>query len=518
MATNNHRPLFESRFIAIAIVCAVLAVLATHHPVADAQSVDGAVSPAASQDAAGAANRRLKLDPAATATALRIVLPPPDAAESRKSEAESRGNRPLRIGFPRSMPSQFRGDLSPNIDWISLDDGSIAGTVLLTSPGALAMRVSIRAELGAEGEIRFFAPDAAEGHSGRGRESRDLPVITREDFYEGGEPEILWSPTVEGDTLGMEITLPSREALSAFSFRIEQVSHIYVSMGSLGFFLAKQLDCDNHVDVQCRAGSIPGDNQDAVGRIRYVKGGSSYACSGTLLNDSDDDTTIPYFLTANHCLSTGTVARTVEARWFYQRESCGSTQIDPRFATTYGGADLLATSVAQDSTLLRFKEELPGGLVLSAWSADPVSIPAQVYGIHHPDGGVKKYSAGHVFGQEDSRTCVDPQLDIGCFTVRNALFVRWSDGTTEGGSSGSGLFRAPEGGSSGSGLFRGSHLIGALSGGGRRLRQHKGLLRAIPRLLSTRNAMAAYRDPTATSSTPTPTPTPTPPSSTPGVS
>ena len=178
-----------------------------------------------------------------------------------------------------------------------------------------------------------------------------------------------------------------------------------------------------------------------MGRIRYVKGGSSYACSGTLLNDSDDDTTIPYFLTANHCLSTGTVARTVEARWFYQRESCGSTQIDPRFATTYGGADLMATSVAQDSTLLRFKEELPGGLVLSAWLADPVSIPAQVYGIHHPDGGVKKYSAGHVFGQEDSRTCVDPELDIGCFTVRNALFVRWSDGTTEGGSSGSGLFR-----------------------------------------------------------------------------
>ena len=127
------------------------------------------------------------------------------------------------------MPNQFRGDLSPNIDWISLDDGSIAGTVLLTSPGALAMRAGIHAELGAEGEIRFFVPNVAEGHSGQGRESRDLPVITREDFYEGGEPEILWSPTVEGETIGMEITLPSREALSAFSFRIEQVSHIYVS-------------------------------------------------------------------------------------------------------------------------------------------------------------------------------------------------------------------------------------------------------------------------------------------------
>ena len=241
MTNNDPRPLFGLRSIAIASACAVLAILAAHHPIADAQSVDGAVSPAASQDAAEAANRRLKLDAATTATALRIVLPPPDAAESRKSEAESRGNRPLRIGFPRSMPSQFRGDLSPNIDWIPLDDGSIAGTVLLTSPGALAMRAGIRAELGAEGEIRFFAPNVAEGHSGQGRESRDLPVITRADFYEGGEPEILWSPTVEGDTLGMEITLPSREALSAFSLSIEQVSHIYVSMGSLGFFWQNNL-------------------------------------------------------------------------------------------------------------------------------------------------------------------------------------------------------------------------------------------------------------------------------------
>ena len=233
MTTNNYRPLFGPRSIAIASVCAVLAVLAAHHPFAAAQSVESAVSPVVPQDAAEAANRRLKLDPAATATALRIVLPPPDALESQESEAESRGNRPLQIGFPRSKPSQFRGDLSPRIDWIPLDDGSIAGTVLVTSPGARAMRAGIRAELGPEGEIRFFAPNVAEGHSKQGRESRELPVITQEDFYEGGEPEILWSPTVEGDTLGVEITLPSREALSAFSFRIEQVSHIYVSMGSI---------------------------------------------------------------------------------------------------------------------------------------------------------------------------------------------------------------------------------------------------------------------------------------------
>ena len=81
--------------------------------------------------------------------------------------------------------------------------------------------------------------------------------------------------------------------------------------------------------------------------------GGSYVCSGTLLNDSEADTFIPYFLTANHCVSTGTVARTVEARWFWQRASCGNASIDSRHTTTFGGTDLLETSVAQDSTLLQ---------------------------------------------------------------------------------------------------------------------------------------------------------------------
>ena len=240
MTNKGNQPPFGPRFIAIASVCAVLAILAAHAPVARAQSVESAVTAAVPQDAAEAANRRLKLDAAASATALHIVLPRPDAAESRKSDAEASRNRPLQIGFPRSMPSEFRGDLAPEIDWIALDDGSIAGTVLVTSPGALALRAGIRAALGAEGEIRFFAPNAApnvaEAYSDQVRENRDLPVITRADFLEDGEPEILWSPTIEGDTLGMEITLPSRDALPAFSLGIEQVSHIDVSLGSSDFF------------------------------------------------------------------------------------------------------------------------------------------------------------------------------------------------------------------------------------------------------------------------------------------
>ncbi len=449
---SNYRPSSGLR-INISIVCVLVAVLAAYHPIAGAQQADGAVSPAVPpDDVAKLAERKLKLDYAATPIALRIALPPADVA-SKRSEAEARGDRPLQIGFARTMPSKFRGDLSPLIDWTPLGDGSIVGALSVTSPEALAIRAGIHAELGSGGEIRFFGRYTAMGYTEQGRANLDLPVITQEDFPEGEKPELLWSPTVEGDTIGIEITLPSQEALSAFSLSIERLSHIYVPIGSLGYML-KRLDCNNHIDVQCPDRISPQSGEDAVALISYVKSGNSYICSGTLIRNRFFS---PLFLTANHCVSTGTVARTVDAWWFYQATSCGSPKIDRRFARTNSGTLLLETSVAQDSTLLRFRRRLPGGLFYSGWFSGALNHKSKVYGIHHPDGGIKKYSEGKITGQRNQRICQDPRNEIGCFTLQNAISVDWSKGTTEGGSSGSGLFDP--------GTKLPQVLIGVLSGG-----------------------------------------------------
>ena len=189
------------------------------------------------------------------------------------------------------MPQEYRGNLSPRIDWTAHDDGSIVGAVAVTSPEALAMRAGIRAELGAEGAIRFFYPDA-----GQAPLSEHFPVVTETDFLDGGEPETLWSPTVEGDSIGIEITLPSRGALSTFSIQIVQVSHIFVPMRSLLsgkadtplFQRDLPLGCDNHVDVQCRTGRFPNNLEDSVALISFVLDGGSHTCTGTLLNDTVD--------------------------------------------------------------------------------------------------------------------------------------------------------------------------------------------------------------------------------------
>ena len=156
-----------------AFFSACFAVLVAHHPVADAQSAGGAVSPTVPADTAELADRRLRLDISTAPSVLRIVLPAVDAA-SQRSEAEARDRRPLQIGFPRAIPSDYRGDLSPLIDWTSFDDGSIGGAVLVTSPGARALRVAIRAELGSGGEIRFFEGNAAEENTEQAPASQDF--------------------------------------------------------------------------------------------------------------------------------------------------------------------------------------------------------------------------------------------------------------------------------------------------------------------------------------------------------
>ena len=389
-----------------------------------------AVVPHAPVDALGD-EWKLKLDPSTSPATLHIVLPPPEQDEMKATE-QTRGTEPLVVGFHRGVPEEFQGELAPRLEWVAQQDGTFVSVVSVTSPGAEALRVNLRAGPVAGIEMRFFGEESDTRH----------PPLTAEDFsQEGDDTPVLWSPTVEGDTIGIEIALPSAKAKDAFSLRIEAIAHTTVPAESLES--ARKLDCpDVHIDVQCRADEIHDALQDAVARIRFEKEGRSYACSGTLMNDKVTSSTVPYFLTANHCVETGTVARSVEAWWFFQHARCGGTTLDSRHPATTLGTDLLATNAQYDLTLLRFRNAPPGGTVLAGWSEEDLDHPVDAYGIHHPSGEEKKYSAGTSAGNFDSDGVV------------NAIAVTWSEGTTESGSSGSGLF-----------LRNGGHLVGGLSHG-----------------------------------------------------
>ena len=204
---------------------------------------------------------------------------------------------------------------------------------------------------------------------------------------------------------------------------------------------------DHHLDVSC----YPKWSNSAAGvaQILFETGeGRTSACSGTLLNNSQEDRT-PYFLTAAHCVDSEAEARSVTAFWNYQTQMCnGDHPTRPSLERTVG-ASLLSTlgsgfidgtgNPDGDMTLLRLEGDLPDDVVFQGWDADPQPAGTEVAGIHHPgndDWGVFKRIS---FGQITSDTT------SGGVSADTHAFVSWhpGQGYAEPGSSGSALFSSP---------------------------------------------------------------------------
>ncbi len=145
------------------------------------------------------------------------------------------------------------------------------------------------------------------------------------------------------------------------------------------------------VDINCPEGNDMQLEKHSVCRITFRDGLSSYLCSGAMLNNAESNG-IPYFLTANHCISKDTVAQSVVAYFGWENYQCGLDSIvAPN--KTISGAELLATRSVSDFTLLKLSEiPNPGYKAYYAgWNlAD--TAPQKSYCIHHPSGEGKKIS------------------------------------------------------------------------------------------------------------------------------
>ena len=197
---------------------------------------------------------------------------------------------------------------------------------------------------------------------------------------------------------------------------------------------------DCHLDATC----YPEWSSSATGvaRIFFETGASSSFCSGTLLNNSREDST-PYFLTAAHCVQTEEEARSVTAFWLYQTQTCNGDLPDLQSVPKTEGASLLSTTGFRevgdpegDMTLLRLEGDLPDGVMFQGWDASPQPFGKQVTGIHHPGsddwGFFKRISFGQIIPDPVFGTSADVYA-----------IVSYTQGYTEGGSSGSALFSSP---------------------------------------------------------------------------
>lgn len=181
--------------------------------------------------------------------------------------------------------------------------------------------------------------------------------------------------------------------------------------------------------------------RDQIRSVAIILVGGSGGCTGTLINNCSEDGTA-YFLTARHCLPGNQNVNNWVYRFNWESPVCGSNQNGPT-NQTLSGSNLVATNAGSDMALVRINTPPPASYnaFYSGWDRSGTP-PTSTVAIHHPSGDVKKITFDNdpaIFGTMGGAQC---------WHVQN-----WDDGTTEPGSSGSGLWN------------QNGHLIGQLYGG-----------------------------------------------------
>jgi hypothetical protein len=197
-----------------------------------------------------------------------------------------------------------------------------------------------------------------------------------------------------------------------------------------------------HININC----LEGDSFQLVKRaVALILRGGSAHCSGTLVNNTAQDGT-PYFLTAKHCMINN--LSTFVFVFNYESSDCEGNLEKTYY--TYNGATLLASHVNSDFALLLMndtpaREAMP---YYAGWDRRDSAV-AKAVGIHHPEGDLKKISVCNNLLESTNWYDENPSYPENT----HWKVPLWEKGSTEYGSSGSGLFNSSE------------QIIGQLEGG-----------------------------------------------------
>ncbi len=250
---------------------------------------------------------------------------------------------------------------------------------------------------------------------------------------------------VPGDEVTIEYFEPEEAAFSP-TLRISNVGHNYrenILHDAPGYGDSER--CNK--DINCSQAAEWQTEKRAVCKILYKKSsGNWFICTGALINTTRNDGS-PYFLTANHCVSSSTEAESMILYFNYESPTCNGPDGDD--TQTLSGSSILATTYRLDFSLVELSETPPLSYLpyYAGWDAseEPSDM---VVSIHHPKGDVKKFSQYNKSVVTGDFTYLYDYDDSTHWYLDD-----WSLGITEGGSSGSPLFNSDH------------RIVGDLTGG-----------------------------------------------------
>ena len=374
-----------------------------------------------------------------------VTLPPVSDAEL----ATLRASNKRMVGVLKAQPEGRRVNigverpgaaiLTPEagaLRWLRVDGGRVA-QVSITSPDAEALRVAYDlANVPTTVELRF---------SGSANGRVETPVRVG-DIVDRTQP--WWSPVTEGATQVAEFFVPDGSMLAAP--RAVRVSHLFTTPSSAFAKRVQDIGSSGACNVDILCSPLASDSAfanvvESVAQLVFQDGNLTGLCTGSLLNDSVTATQVPYFYSANHCFENDvapfktpaqmqTVANSVSTIWGFQATTCGSLTPRANWTQVGGGSTYLYNNAKSDALFIRLNNAPPSYAFYSGWDAASLAVGASLVGIHHPNGDLKKVSQGTMQGFV---TLSEPGPGGGSF-----INVLWSSGTTEAGSSGSGLWTA----------------------------------------------------------------------------
>ncbi len=296
--------------------------------------------------------------------------------------------------------------------WTVLENGDRIWRLNIKSPEAYFMRVICDL---------YYLPKGAELFLSNNDKTDKLGPYTSNENQENG---VLGTWVIKGDNLWLEYYEPKNvRGLGRIS--LEKVTHGYVDIykSSKVGGLNDSFSCN--VDVLCNPNlnsnrakdwTTARDNHiNAVGRMLVSVGNSTGYCSGTLVNNTNQDGT-PYFLTANHCLGRDATndkqpngvgsafgkSLAFGFQWFTNTPDCATNNntigpVQPVRVIT--GGQVKMNNDNSDMALILMNQTPPNSwdLYYAGWNNNSTTFPLTALGMHHPSGDIMKLARNDEF-------------------------------------------------------------------------------------------------------------------------
>ncbi len=322
------------------------------------------------------------------------------------------------------------------------DPGALPGQWTTTGSGQMVWRSTVRS-VGARALRLHFEGFHVNGRlyiypNGSDVSARYVGPYTGTGPQQDGD---FWSQIVFSEAATIEyVTDDPLAGSSAIPFRVTSVAHII----RLANLLRKKSDgrypaveprsiVGCHLDVSCYPEWKDTQYQSTALLIISTSSGS-HSCSGATINTVFDTDRHLLLLTTEHCVGSDEEAENTEFIWNYQTDSCYGQPVVGDLDRSYGSLLVKSEGPSRYDDFALLLLDLDDvlsvtGIAQLGWDARRPRTREDVVNVSHPDGAFQRIAFGDVVYQRWSD--LSP---LGFSTVR------WRQGTTEAGSSGSAIF------------------------------------------------------------------------------